>query len=155
MSEVMFYHLERQPLERVLPQLVEKSLERGWRAVIQVDSEERAEALSALLWSYSDDSFLPHGTARDGLAGMQPVWITADDGNPNGATVRFLAGGARAPAYDGLARTVYFIDGGDSEAVAQARDLWKEARGQGHEVSYWQQDEHGRWRNRAKSGESA
>ena len=155
MSEVMFYHLERQPLDRVLPQLVEKSLERGWKAVIQVESEERVEALAALLWTYSDDSFLPHGTARDGSAALQPVWLTAGSDNPNGAAVRFLAGGARAESYDGLARTVYFIDGGDGDAVAAARDLWKEARAGGHAVSYWQQDDHGRWLNKANSGDNA
>lgn len=154
MSEVMFYHLERQPLERVLPQLVEKSLERGWKAVIQVESEERVEALASLLWTYSDDSFLPHGTARDGSPALHPVWLTAGPENPNGAAVLFLAGGARASTYDGLARTVYFIDGGDSEAVAAARDIWKEARAAGHDVSYWQQDGEGRWLNKAKSGET-
>ena len=28
MTEVLFYHLQRQPLERVLPQLLERSVER-------------------------------------------------------------------------------------------------------------------------------
>ena len=153
MSEVMFYHLERQPLDRVLPQLVERSLARGWRAIIQVESEERVEAISTLLWTYSDNSFLPHGTARDGSAALQPVWLTTVEENPNGAAVRFLAGGVRAGRYDDVTRTAYFIDGGDSDSVELARGLWKEARDQGHAVSYWQQDEHGRWLNRAAGGE--
>ena len=40
MTEVLFYHLENQPVERVLPPLLEKSLERGWRVVVQAASEE-------------------------------------------------------------------------------------------------------------------
>ena len=64
MTEVLFYHLQNMPLERVLPPLLEKSLERGWRVVVQTASEERADALDSHLWTYRDDSFLPHGTWR-------------------------------------------------------------------------------------------
>ena len=94
MTEVLFYHLEHQPLERVLPSLVEKTLERGWRAVVQAGSEERVEALDTLLWTYRDESFLPHGTRRDGNPALQPVYLTTGEDNPNGATVRFLVDGA-------------------------------------------------------------
>src|SRR5689334_20616336 len=102
MADILFYHLEHQPLEKVLPQLLERTLERGWRAVIETDSEERVEALSTLLWTYADEAFLPHGTARDGEAGDQPVWITASDENPNGASVRFFIGGVEPAGYEGL-----------------------------------------------------
>ena len=151
MTDILFYHLERQPLERVLPQLLERTLERGWRAVIETDSDERVEAISAMLWSYTEEGFLPHGTARDGFGEDQPVWITASNDNPNRASVRFFIGGIEPSAYDGLERAVLLFDGADPEAVERARRVWKEAKGQGHEVSYWQQDESGRWQNRAKA----
>src|SRR5262244_4186118 len=97
MTEVLFYHLHRQPLERVLPTLLEKSLERGWRVVVQSSSEERLEALDAHLWTFSDDSFLPHGTWRETEAGEQPVLLTLDGGNPNCAEVCFMIDGAPMP----------------------------------------------------------
>jgi DNA polymerase-3 subunit chi len=152
MTEVLFYHLERQPLDKVLPQLLERSRERGWRVVVQADSDERVEALSMLLWTYSDDSFLAHGTGRDGNAELQPLWLTATSENPNAATVRFFVGGAEPQDYDGLTRAVLLIDGADGEAVERARGIWKDAKASGHQVSYWQQDERGRWQNRAESG---
>jgi DNA polymerase III subunit chi len=151
MTDIFFYHLERQPLERVLPQLLERTLERGWRAVIETDSDDRVEALSAMLWSHSEEGFLPHGTARDGQAEDQPVWITASSDNPNKSTVRFFVGGVEPSGYDGLERAVLVFDGADPDAVERARRIWKDARGLGHEVSYWQQDEGGRWQNKAKS----
>jgi len=46
-TEVYFYHLERRTLEEVLPTLLERSVERGWRATVQAASEERVEALAA------------------------------------------------------------------------------------------------------------
>ena len=96
MTEVLFYHLERQPLERVLPTLLEKSLERGWHVVVQAGTNERVEALDALLWSYRDDGFLPHGTSADGNADLQPVFITDDETNPNASQVRFFVDGSSA-----------------------------------------------------------
>ncbi|HYW60635.1 MAG TPA: DNA polymerase III subunit chi, partial [Xanthobacteraceae bacterium] len=94
MTEMLFYHLQGQPLERVLPTLLERSLERGWRVVVQSSSEERVEALDAQLWTFRDDSFLPHGTYRESSAADQPILITVGDDNPNGAAVRFLIDGS-------------------------------------------------------------
>ena len=149
MTEVLFYHLEQQPLERVLPALVERTLARGWRAVVQAGSEERVAALDTLLWTYDDASFLPHGTQRDGNAPEQPVYLTAGEGNPNGATVRFLVDGADIGELRGYERVVYLFDGRDAEAVARARVQWKAAKDAGCEATYWQQSSEGRWEKRA------
>ncbi len=149
MTELLFYHLDRRPVEAVLPQLLEKSLARGWRVVVQSSSEERVEALDAHLWAYRDDSFLPHGTFRESLAGEQPVLLTVHDDNPNRATVRFLIDRAAPPAdAQAYERLVVLFDGADEEALAEARDLWRAKKADGFEVTYWQCDESGRWQRR-------
>jgi DNA polymerase-3 subunit chi len=145
MTEVLFYHLEHQPLERVLPSLVERTLERGWRAVVQAGSDERVEALDTLLWTYREESFLPHGTRRDGDPGVQPVFLTTTADNPNGATVRFMVDGADCGDITPYARVVYLFDGRDAAAVDLARTQWKAAKGAGAQVTYWQQSPEGRW----------
>jgi DNA polymerase-3 subunit chi len=149
MTEVLFYHLEHQPLERVLPSLVERTLERGWRAVVQAGSEERVEALDTLLWTYREESFLPHGTRRDGNSAEQPVYLTSNEENPNGAGVRFLVDGAETAELSGYDRVVYLFDGRDETAVAKAREQWKAAKGAGCAVTYWQQSNEGRWEKKA------
>jgi DNA polymerase-3 subunit chi len=150
MTEVLFYHLQRQPLERVLPPLLEKSLERGWKVVVQATSDERIEALDAHLWTYRDDSFLPHGNAREGDAALQPILLTAAPDNPNGAQVRFLVEGAGMPddasAYE---RLVLIFDGEDDAALAAARGHWADAKAKGFGVTYWQADDTGRWVKKA------
>lgn len=149
MTEILFYHLQRHPLERVLPALVEKSLERGWRVVVQAASEERVEALDAHLWIFRDDSFLPHGTWREAEAAEQPVLLTVHDSNPNGAAVRFLVDGAPVPVdAAGHERIVLLVDGNDPDAVAAARERWSEGKAKGFEVTYWQADENGRWQRK-------
>lgn len=144
-AEVLFYHLERAPLERVLPSLLERTLERGWRAVVQSGSSERLEALDLALWTYNDASFLPHGTARDGDPKRQPVYLTTGDETPNGAGVRFLVDGAEITDFTGFVRIVCLFDGQDAEATGRARSQWQAARAAGCPVTYWRQSESGRW----------
>lgn len=148
-AEVLFYHLDGQPLERVLPALLEKTLQRGWRAVVQASSEERVASLDQILWTYSDDSFLPHGSKGGGNIELQPVFLTDGDENPNGAGVRFMVDGARAASFEGVFRLVYVFDGADQEAVEAARSEWKSAKAAGCKVTYWQQDDDGRWQQKA------
>jgi DNA polymerase-3 subunit chi len=154
MSEVLFYHLERRSLDDVLPGLVEKTLERGWRALIRAESADRAGAIDALLWTYDDQSFLPHAQFGDGEAMDQPVLITVEDGNPNEAQLLFLVGGARTPAWDAeatkaLARVVLLFDGRDPEALTVARTAWKEAKAASHDVTYWKETPTGKWEKQA------
>ena len=144
MTEILFYHLQGQKLEGVLTPLLEKSLERGWKVIVQGASEERIDALDAHLWTYRDDGFLPHGTWREGDASAQPVLLTVNDGNPNAASVRFLIDGAGVPAdAQAYQRIVLLFDGEDEDAVAAARGIWSEAKAKGFEATYWQPDEQG------------
>ena len=147
MTEILFYHLKGQTPEQVLPALLQKSLDRGWRVVVQASSEERVEALDAHLWTWRDDSFLPHGTWREAEAAQQPILLTVNDHNPNGAVVRFLVEGALMPEdVSTYQRVVLLFDGEDPDAADAARARWSEAKSAGFEVTYWQADEKGGWR---------
>src|SRR5579872_3933631 len=155
MTEVLFYHLQNMSLESVLPPLLEKSLERNWRVVVQSTSQERIEALDAHLWTYREDSFLPHATWRTGDAGRaddaqdQPIVLAMEEGNPNLANVRFLIDNAALPADSGTYdRMVLVFNGDDGEALAIARNAWTDCKARGFEVTYWQADERGRWQRR-------
>ncbi len=149
MTELLFYHLQAQPVEKVLPILLERSIGRGWRVVVQSSSEERVDALDAHLWTFRDDSFLPHGTFREATAAEQPVLLTIHDHNPNAASVRFLLDRSPIPDdADRYDRVVVLFDGQDDEAVAEARERWKIAKARGFEVTYWQADDSGRWQRR-------
>lgn len=149
MTEVLFYHLQGATLEGVLPPLVEKSIERGWRVTIQTASEERADALDSHLWTYRDDSFLAHGTWRDRDAADQPVILAVDERNPNGSSVRFLVDRAELPSDAATyQRVVLIFNGEDDEAVAAARSAWSDCKARGFDATYWQPDERGRWQRR-------
>jgi DNA polymerase III subunit chi len=150
MTEVLFYHLKGQTLEQVLPGLLLRSLERGWRVVVQASSDERVDVLDAHLWTWRDDTFLPHGTWRDSEASEQPILLTVNEENPNGAGVRFLVEGVGMPS-DAAAyqRVVLLFDGEDPDAVDIARARWSEAKTAGFEVTYWQADDNGRWQRQA------
>ncbi len=150
MTETLFYHLERRELDRVLPDLVEKSRARGWRALIRADTAERAAAIDTCLWTYDEQSFLPHALDGEGKAARQPVLITVEDHAPNGPDILFLVGGATPTAWDDpalgdLTRIVLMFDGRDPELLAAARAAWKDAKAAGHDVTYWKESPSGKF----------
>ncbi|MDR6292825.1 MULTISPECIES: DNA polymerase III subunit chi [Inquilinus] len=145
MAEIRFYHLTARTLEQTLPVLLERTLQRGWRAVVCVGSEERVETLAGHLWTWSKEGFLPHGTKRDGFAEEQPVWITDQVENPNRAQVLFLGDGADSDGGGGFETVCDLFDGNDPDAVQAARGRWKSRREAGHALVYYQQDEAGAW----------
>ena len=151
MAEIMFYHLEHKPWEQVLPAQLSRALERGWRCVVQIGREERVEEVSELLWKNESDIFLIHGTKADGREDKQPIWLTSDTDNPNNATVRFFIDGAVVGDVSDLARAAILFDGRDETAVIAARADWKRLKTEGHEISYWQQDENYRWQNKSRA----
>ncbi len=147
MVEVGFYHLTKTALEPALGQLLTKVLESGKRAVVLASSSERVEALTKGLWTFRTDSFLPHGSAKDGHAEDQPIYLTNRPDVPNGASVLVLVDNATTEALpDGIERVLIMFDGRDDEAVANARGLWKAHQEKNDKLVYWQQTERGGWR---------
>ena len=153
MTEIRFYHLQQLTLESALPQLLERTLERGWRAIVMARSQERIEALSGLLWSYSKESFLPHGSVGDPDPRRHPVWLTAADENPNEATVLFLTDGAETENMSKFDLCCELFDGSAPEAVAAARMRWKQYLDTSHHLTYWRQGETGGWEKKAETNQ--
>lgn len=149
MAEVRFYQLGRRPLEQALAQMLEKSLERNQRALVLAGSEERVEALAAQLWIYNDRSFLPHGTVKDGHAERQPVWLSTEPVNRNGAQVLFLLDGVTTADLADFALVAVLFDGGDQERLTAARQQWQVLKAAGHALTYWEEEASGRWIKRA------
>jgi DNA polymerase-3 subunit chi len=138
-AEIGFYHLTSTPLDRALPRLLERARAQGYRIIVRAGSAERIEHLNAVLWTYDEASFLPHGSGRDGNAAVQPIWLTERDDNPNGASMLVLVDGADAGNVSVFARCADLFDGNDETAVDAARERWRQARDAGHPLSYWRQ----------------
>ena len=151
MTRVDFYHLQQKTLDEVLPKLLQKAYSTGKRIKVKIGTEERVEFINSLLWTYNDESFLPHGSKKDGFADQQPIWLSADIENPNTALFLFLVDGAEenVETLTQYERVFNIFDGNSAEAVQQARRLWKEYKNSGCEVYYWQQDNAGKWIQKA------
>lgn len=147
MGEVRFYHLTEVPLERALPTMLERTIERGFNAVVRGGHAGRLGFLDTHLWTYGDGTFLPHGTAADGHGAKQPIWLTTGEDVPNGARALFLIDGAGALAEE-MARmeiSAVLFDGHDAGAVDAARGQWRDVTGAGLSAVYWAQEDDGRW----------
>jgi DNA polymerase III subunit chi len=136
------------PLERALPRLLERARAQGHRVVVRAGSVERVARLDAILWTYDEASFLPHGSARDGNAAAQPIWLTEKEENPNRASMAVLVDGVEAGDLGTFARCADMFDGNDEATVEAARERWRRAREAGHLLTYWQQTASG-WERRS------
>ena len=145
MAEVWFYHLERTSLDQALPELLEKTLAKGWRAVVRAPTRDRLEHLDGWLWSWRDDSFLPHGLEDEPDPERQPVVLTSGERNPNRAQALFLIDGAEPGPLEDYERCVVLFDDRDEAAKASARERWAALRRAGAPVSYWKQTARGGW----------
>ena len=147
MSRIDFYHLQKQSLEDVLPKLLIKAYDSGKKIKVKIGTAERVEFINALLWTFDDESFLPHGSKKDGFSKAQPIYLSADDDNPNEAEFLFLVDGAIEPIENLSAFTRIFniFDGNDEVALNAARKYWKSVKESGAEIHYWQQDSVGKW----------
>ena len=121
------------------------------RAVVRAGSEDRLEALNSELWTGDPGGWLPHGSAKDGHAEEQPIWLTVGLDNPNGATFLFLTDGAVAGPLDWVERCFDLFDGNNDTALQAARARWKTLKEAGHDLTYWQQSDAGKWEERARS----
>lgn len=143
MVEVGFYHLTRTPLARALPALLGRTLAAGQRAVVRCPTQALAAELDAALWEATEPDWLPHGTAADGDADLQPIWLTALEEAPNGARFLFLVEGAESGSWASFDRVFDLFDGRDDAAVAAARRRWQAVRAAGVAPVYWKQTEQG------------
>jgi DNA polymerase III subunit chi len=148
-TDVKFYHLTRDRLEQVLPRLAARALEQNLRVLIRAPDDARVSALDALLWTYEDDSFLPHGTARNSHADLQPIFISSASDVPNGATLLMLVDNRLDEDISAFEKCFYLFDGRDEAQVAQARQHWSKLKSNGLDLSYWQQSDAGRWEKKA------
>jgi DNA polymerase-3 subunit chi len=134
---VDFYHLSASPLERVLPAICEKVLASGGRLLV-VAGEGQLVTLDEQLWTYTPDSFLPHGP--DGA--NQPVALSPEPVAANGARNVALADGVWREEALGFERAFYFFG---SDSLDDARAAWRGLKGRdGVESRYWKQVD-GRW----------
>ena len=149
--EWWFYHLQRTSLEQAVGPLLEKCLERGWRVLAISDDAARRAALDEALWTYDDQSFLPHGQAEaDGLdPGVQPVLISGKADNDNQAAVALLMDGAELPVEAEFERCMVMFDDGDAATRQKAREQFKAAKDAGLSARYFQQSGRG-WKEAGK-----
>lgn len=144
-TEVRFYHLVRSSMESALPAILSKAIGTGQRVVVKTADAAAAEILADQLWSFDEQSFLPHGTKKDGHAARQPIWLTPGDDNPNGATILILTGGAATEKTADFTLCCEMLDGNDEAQVAAAREKWKVYKEAGYAVTYWKQTDTGGW----------
>lgn len=148
-GEIWFYHLERSTLDQILPELLDRTLQRGWRARVRVADADRRAEIDERLWSWRDDSFLAHGLSDQPHADRQPILLTSGNENPNASQALFIVDGSDMTVTEEFERCFIIFDGRDETALHTARERWRTLKGQGANLAYWKQSDAGRWEKAA------
>lgn len=149
MTEIRFYHLQKQSLDQALPLILEKAYSMGHKIIVKMQDEEEANRMATHLWTYKQDKFLPHGTKKDGQADLQPIWITHLEENPNHATTLILTQGQTSENIEKFDLVCEMLNGHSDDQIAAARKRWAEYQKSDYETTYWFQNEDGGWIKKA------
>lgn len=149
MTDIRFYHLQKQTLDQALPLILEKAFNAGHRIVTRLGNAQEVERMNGILWSYKSDIFLPHGSQKNGYADKQPIWLTTENENPNNANVLILTQGVLSDHIDSYDLCCEMLDGRDESSINDARVRWKNYQESGHDVTYWYQSDSGSWEKKA------
>ena len=147
-TDYWFYHLEASTLESVLPGLLEKTLEKGWRALVKLPEGKLAQ-LDNFLWTFREDAFLPHGREDEPQSDLQPILLSSTIESAKGFDAVFLLDGAAIKDMEGVSRAMIMINGRAAEDVQRERARWKTLKAAGASLAYYQQNERGRWEKKA------
>lgn len=149
MTDISLYHLTATPLEKTLPKLIERVVDAGKRAVVLAASTDRVEELNQVLWTYSSNTFLPHGTKKDGFPEEQEIWLTSEWENPNHASILVLTDGMESKDLESFERCLDIFDGADEKAVEKAQSRIEKYVQKGHTLTYWYQTPAGKWETKS------
>lgn len=148
--EHWFYHLQQSNLEAVLPDILEKTLAKGWRTLVKIGpsngaADSEMARLDKFLWTYKQDGFLPHGRDDEPMADAHPIILSCTGEKAETADAVILVMGAEMQEVAAAKRCITILDGRNEADKAMARKRWKQVKDAGHPTAYWQQNDHGRW----------
>ena len=106
---------------------MDKAWQRGLKVWIWTGDNEHLREMDDLLWTFRQDSFVPHETFVSGDANAAPeapVILSADENAPPAMDVLINLSG-RLPALDQLPERVAEFVGPEEEARAQGRERFR------------------------------
>lgn len=145
MGAALFYHLTRSGPGQLLPALIGKSLQAGWRIELRGRDRAAQMALDEGLWQ--GDGFLPHGLAGGPHDARQPVLLTVEGqvaGNAPACLIALDGAEVAADEVGRLERVCILFDGNDPAALERARGQWRALKAAGAAAEYWS-EAGGRW----------
>jgi len=149
MTEIRFYHLQKQSLDEVLPAILQKAFQMKKNIVVRMANDNEIERMNKHLWAFKPDVFLPHGSVKDGYAEHQPIWLSSSSDNPNEAKILILTQGMAEENLANYDLCCEMLDGQNETSISEARKRWKTYQDAGHDVTYWHQNENGSWAKKA------
>ncbi len=138
MTRIDFYVLARSARGDRLGltcRIAERAFGDGRRLLIHCPDQPLARQLDQRLWTYRDDSFLPHGLVGETNPALTPILISAD-GEPAGEDQVLINLGAEVPEFFGRFERLCEPLDQDPVVLQSGRARWKYYQDCGYDLKH-------------------
>ncbi len=144
--QIDFWQLSRDPLERVVALIAERTLDAGERLLVVSPDPTARQAIGQMLWEAKPEAYLANGEAGTPHAERQPILLSETVQTANEARYAVLADGAWHEGAEHFTRVfLLFGEGG----VPAARTVWRQFDGRDDVTRSYYAQEDGRWVKKA------
>lgn len=116
--------------------LVRKARAAGMRVVLFAESRVQLSALDELLWTFSEQDFLPHVMAGDELAAQTPIILTDDAEQPLPHHQVLVNLSQQTPAHFARFERMFEIVSTDEEDLLAGRERYKQYQQRGYPLTH-------------------
>lgn len=141
MSRVDFYKLpEGSGRDRFACTMAAKAWAKGNRVHVHTQSEETAQKLDDLLWTYRDISFLPHEIYNQNINDETPITVGFGNNFPEQAQV-IINLDINIPDFAPKFERIVEIVGGNETTKQHARQRYRQYKSENYETHYHELDQ--------------
>ena len=147
MTQIIFYSSAPLRVENTLFTLIEKSLEKGFKSLLLFLDKENCSAIDEKLWTYKQNSFLPHLSECEEISNEIdiPIYLTTKNENPYEAELLFSIDGSIPDNINNLERLIIIIDANDKILLEKYKKYYLDINKKFEDIVFYKSDDDGKW----------
>ena len=147
MTQIIFYSTAPLQVEKTLFALLEKSLEKGNKSLLLFKDKEKCLSINEQLWTYKQNSFLPHISEDDQIYDNidVPVYLSTKNENPFKAELLFSIDGFLPDNIDHFERVIIIIDVNDELLNEKYKKYYLDINKNFEDIVFYKSDDNGKW----------
>jgi len=139
LQKAFFYNASHRDVVADITWLTENIFKKNNSIVIFCTDQETAKVVDDFLWSYKEDSFLPHALKKHEEVSLNPILVSTDldEGFEHNVLIALNGVLINEKDWQRFAKIYYFFDDQDMTEKENARSMWKSFSSLDIDCKYW------------------